>query len=97
MSKNPCAKKVTPEQAYEVYSDGEWTYFVLKKYQTPEKEAANPFARWHCLTTSPITPKGEYGDAYVSTVKTGTHLIANPLIPTTVQEEHHGTTSQGNS
>jgi len=97
VANNPSAKRVTPETAYEVWqsSDGSWTYFVLKKYQSPEKEAQNPFARWYCMTTSPITPKGEYGDAYVSTVKTGTHLIANPLVPTTVQEEQHGTSPQG--
>ena len=81
MSKNPCAKRVTPENAYEVwqsYSEN-WTYFVLKKYQTPEQEAKNPYARWYCMVQSPITPKGEYGDVYVSTVKLGTRQIDNPL------------------
>ena len=78
---NPCAKKVTPETAYEVWQsyDGTWTYFVLKKYQSPEKEAQNPYARWYCLVKSPITPNGEYGDVYVSTVKRGTRQIDNPL------------------
>ena len=78
---NPCSKKVTPENAYEVWQsyNGTFTYFVLKKYQSPEKEAANPYARWYCMVQSPITPKGEYGDAYVSTVKRGTHMIDNPL------------------
>src|SRR5437868_3579664 len=78
---NPCAKTVTLENAYEVWqsSDGTWTYFVLKKYQSPEKEANNAYARWYCLGKSPITPKGEYGDVYVSTVKRGTHQVDNPL------------------
>jgi hypothetical protein len=89
MSKNPCSKKVTPEHAYEVYSDGEWTYYVLKKYQTPENEAKNLYARWYCMTTSPLTPQGEYGDAYVSTVLQGTRLIANPLVQTSGGQ--HGT------
>jgi hypothetical protein len=80
--KNLCAKTRKPEEAYVVYSDGEWTYFVLKKYQTPEKEEQNIYARWYCLTTSPMTPKGEYGDAYVSTVLQGTCEIPNPLVPT---------------
>src|SRR5437763_13428667 len=77
---NPCAKTVTPETAYEVWQsyDGTWTYFVLKKYQSPEKEAQNPYARWYCLVKSPITPNGEYGDVYVATVKRGTQQIANP-------------------
>jgi hypothetical protein len=78
---NPCAKTVTPETAYEVWQsyDGSWTYFVLKKYQSPEKEAQNAFARWYCLVKSPITPNGEYGDVYVSTVKRGTRQVDNPL------------------
>ena len=78
---NPCAKKVTPETAYEVWQsyDGSWTYFVLKKYQSPENEANNPYARWYCMVQSPATPKGEYGDTYVSTVKRGTRQVDNPL------------------
>jgi hypothetical protein len=78
---NPCAKTVKPERAYEVWQsyDGTWTWFVLKKYQSPEKEAQNLYARWYCLVQSPITPKGEYGDVYVSTVKQGTRPIDNPL------------------
>ena len=83
-AQNPCSKRVVPEQAYEVWQsfDGSWTYFVLKKYQSPEKEATNPFARWYCLTKSPITLNGEYVDAYVSTVKDGTHKIVNLLVQT---------------
>jgi hypothetical protein len=78
---NPCSKRVTPEQAYEVWQsfDGSWTYFVLKKYQSPKKEATNIYARWYCLVKSPVVPNGEYGDVYVSTVKNGTHQIDNPL------------------
>ena len=79
--KNPCAKRVTPENAYEVWQsyNGSWTYFVLKKYQSPENEAKNPYASWYCMVQSPITPKGEYGDVYVSTVRRGTARIDNPL------------------
>jgi hypothetical protein len=87
VTKNPSAKRVTPETAYEVWQslNGQWTYFVLKKYQSPEKEAQNPYARWYCMVTSPITPKGECGDVYVSTVKNGTHLVDNPLTHQDVQ------------
>ena len=95
MGKNQCNKKVTPEKAYEVWSNGTWTYFVLKKYQSPENEAKNPYARWYCMTISPITPNGEYGDAYVSTVKTGTQLIPNPLVPTSGEQD--GTTAERSS
>lgn len=78
---NPCAKRVSPENAYEVWQSysGDWTYFVLKKYQSPENEAKNPYARWYCMVTSPVTPKGEYGDVYVTTVKIGTHQVDNPM------------------
>ena len=81
MAKNPCAKRMTPETAYEVWQsyNGAWTYFVLKKYQSPEMEAKNPYASWYCMVQSPITPKGEYGDVYVSTVKQGTSRVDNPL------------------
>jgi hypothetical protein len=78
---NPCAKRVTPEEAYEVYQspDGMLTYFVLKKYQSPEKEAKNLYARWHCFVKHPGTSTGDYGDVYVSTVKQGTYRVENPM------------------
>src|SRR5438270_1213234 len=78
----PCAKRVAPEEAYEVWQsyDGTWTYYVLKKYQSPEQEAKNAYARWYCMVTSPATTaRGDYGDVYVSTVKRGTHQVDNPL------------------
>ena len=55
---NPCAKTVPPETAYEVWQsyDGTWTYFVLKNYQSPEKEAQTPYTRWYWLVKSPIAP-----------------------------------------
>jgi hypothetical protein len=81
MAKNLCAKRVVPEEAYEVWQslNGSWTYYVLKKYQSPEKEAQNLYARWFCLVKTPIVPHGEYSDVYVSTVKRGTHRVDNPL------------------
>jgi hypothetical protein len=83
MAKNLCAKKVEPQNAYEVWEAGEFIYYVLRKYQSPDKEAHNPYARWYCMTVSPTCPKGEYGDAYISTVKYGaTKLDYNPLTHT---------------
>jgi hypothetical protein len=64
--------------AHEVWQtdDGTWTWYVLKKYQTPEKEADNPYARWFCLVTSPIVGEdGEMGDTYVSTITAMAHKI----------------------
>ncbi len=86
--KNPCARRVTPDAAYEVWrsNDGLFTTYVLKKYQTPEKEAQNPWAKWYCATSSPGTHgRLEYGDAYVATVKRDAHkLDYNPLAKTSV-------------
>lgn len=58
------------EHAHEVWTspDG-WTFYVLKKYQKPELEAKNPYARWFLLTTSPASPDGDMGDTYVRVVK----------------------------
>ena len=69
--KNPCAKMRTPQNPYEIWKsfDGTWTWRVLKKYQSPEKEAQNPYARWLCHVTSPYVPEGEMGDTYVSEIK----------------------------
>ena len=91
-SKNPCSKRVTPETAYEVWQtyDGQFTYWVLKKYQTPEKEAKNPYARWYCKVQSPITPKGEFGDAYISSITNGAHKIDNPLVQTSTDNQTTG-------
>ena len=81
MSKNLCGKTVKPENAYEVWQsfDGAWTYFVLKKYQSPEKEAQNPHARWYVFVKSPAYPNGWPEDGYVSAIKRGTRQIDNPL------------------
>jgi hypothetical protein len=82
-SKNPYSRTVKPEQAHFVYQsyDGSWTWYVLKTYQTPEKEAQNPYARWFCMVTSPYTStKGDWGDVYVAEIKQQAHkLDYNPL------------------
>jgi hypothetical protein len=70
-TKNECGKMRTKETAYEVWQspDGSWTWYVLKKYQSPAKEAANKYARWMCLVITPMTgPGGDMGDTYVTDV-----------------------------
>ena len=62
------------DDPYETWKAGDWEWRVLKKYQTPEKEAANPYARWFCAVYSPITREQmssgyELGDVYVSEIK----------------------------
>jgi len=64
--KNLCAKTVEPENAYEIWQAGSWTWYVLKKWQIKDDK---PFARWFCLVKTPIVPKGEFGDVYVDEIK----------------------------
>lgn len=68
---NTQAKTRPKNDPYEVWQsfDGSWTWNVLKKYQTPEKEATNPYARWFCNVVTPIVPEGEMGDVYVREIK----------------------------
>ena len=46
--KNECGKTRPVGNPYEVWEGNGWTWKVLKKYQNPEKEKANPYARWFC-------------------------------------------------
>tara|TARA_R100001530_G_scaffold35286_1_gene27519 strand:+ start:828 stop:1082 length:255 start_codon:yes stop_codon:yes gene_type:complete len=66
---NPCAKTRPVENPYEVWKLGDWTWKVLKKYQKPEREAKNPYARWFCAVSTPYT-YGSYdmGDVYVTEI-----------------------------
>jgi len=59
------------KEPLEIWStpDGSWTWEVLKKYQKPENEDKNPYARWFCNVKSPYTPDGELGDVYVKEIK----------------------------
>ena len=66
--KNLCRKTRPIDNPYEVWRsyDGKWLWKVLKKYQKPSNEAENPYARWFCAVSSPMT-YGSYdlGDVYV--------------------------------
>jgi hypothetical protein len=69
-TKNLASKMRPLENPYEVWksSDG-WEWRVLKKYQSPDKEATNPYARWMCAVRSPMTQGSwDYGDTYVKDV-----------------------------
>jgi hypothetical protein len=69
---NPCAKTRDVEHPYETWCspDGTWEWRVLKKWQSEEREATNPCARWFCAVKSPFTfGSWEYGDTYVKDVK----------------------------
>lgn len=70
---NACSKSRKVDDPYEIWigygkTEG-WEWRVLKKYQTPEKEAENPYARWFCAVKSPFTyGSWEYGDTYIKDV-----------------------------
>lgn len=78
MPKNECGKMVKVNEPYEVWKNNQgWEWRILKKYQTPENEASNPYARWMCAVKSPMT-FGSYdmGDTYVKDVKGYAHKVA---------------------
>lgn len=64
-------ERVNKHKPIEVWvsQDGSWIWEVYKKYQKPEREAKNPYARWYCRVISPFVPEGEFGDVYVSEIK----------------------------
>jgi hypothetical protein len=75
MSKNICNKTRDITNPYEVYrsdilSSYEWR--VLRKYQSPDKESKNPYARWFVAVKSHLTfGEWEYGDSYVKDILDG--------------------------
>lgn len=74
--KNACGKTRKIENPYEIWVTedhplfgGRCEYRVLKKYQTPEQEAKNPFARWFVGCASTCTyGTFELGDCYISEI-----------------------------
>jgi len=71
MTKNLCGKTRKADNPYEVWENARagWQWLVLKKWQSPEKEKENEYARWFCLVKTPIVPSGEMGDVYVKEIK----------------------------
>ena len=80
MAKNKCGKTRDLDKPYETWTsfDGTWIWRVLKKYQTPENEDKNPFARWFVAVKSPHTyGKWEMGDTYVSEIKDAGYCVVH--------------------
>tara|TARA_Y100000034_G_scaffold2039_1_gene2562 strand:+ start:594 stop:842 length:249 start_codon:yes stop_codon:yes gene_type:complete len=72
--KNECGKTRPIENPYEIWENPHsgFIYRVLKKYQRPDKEASNPYARWLVATKSPFTyGNWEMGDGYVADITKG--------------------------
>ncbi len=51
------------EHAHEVWTDGNWAWYVLKKYQKNDDAL---YARWFCLVDGFYS---ELGDVYVADIK----------------------------
>ncbi len=82
-TKNICGKVRKVNEPYVVYRNERagWEWRVLKKYQSPEGEKGNPYARWFCAVKSPMT-YGSYdmGDVYVSEVVQNGVEVVNPVL-----------------
>jgi hypothetical protein len=74
MSTDERLKKGIPIEVWET-SDGSWRWEVYRKYQKPEGEAKNPFARWFCKVKSPFTPQGDIGDVYIKDIKSNAKKV----------------------
>ena len=71
-AKNYCGKMRKIDDPYETWTlaHAGWTWQVLKKYQTPENEKKNPYARWLVAAKSPHTyGSWDMGDTYVHEIK----------------------------
>lgn len=75
MTKNTCGKSRKTDKPYEIWLGrnlgdmGTVQWRVLKKYQSPDAEKANPYARWFLATRSACTfGSFELGDGYVRDV-----------------------------
>ena len=69
MVKNECAKTRPVDNPYEIWKAPNWEWRVIKKYQRPDKEATNKYARWFCAVKSPMTyGSWEYGDVYIKDI-----------------------------
>ena len=68
--KNPCGKIRPIENPYEIWEGNGFEHRVLKKYQSPDREVKNIYARWFVAVKSPFT-KGRYDfqDGYVSDIQ----------------------------
>ena len=71
--KNLCGKTRDLDNPYEVWKGssfmGDIEYRVLKKYQKPSLEKANPYARWFVAAKSEATfGTWEYGDNYIKDI-----------------------------
>lgn len=68
MAKNIHGKTRKVEYPYHVIKHDGFEYRILKRYQSPEKEKVNPFAKWYCAVASPYNYSWEFGDIYIKDI-----------------------------
>ena len=79
MVKNECGKTRKTDNPYEIWrGENGFEWRVLKKYQNPDNEAKNEYARWFCAVKSNFTyGEFEMGDVYVRDIKEYGHRVDN--------------------
>lgn len=77
MAKSELSRRIDNNKPIEIWQtpDGSWRWEVYKKYQKPDNEAKNPYARWFCKVKSPFVPQGELGDVYVREIKSVARMV----------------------
>lgn len=80
--KNQCSRTRDVNNPYLVYRNNEnWEFRVLKRYQSPENELKNAYARWFCAVKSPMTfGRYDLGDCYIKHVVNNAYLVNNPIL-----------------
>lgn len=79
---NPCGRRRPVGNPYEIWEGNGFRYMVLKKNQTPAREATNPYASWFCAVSSPFTMGGhDMGDTYCADIlRTCIRTYVDPAI-----------------
>ena len=77
-TKNLCGKTRPVDNPYEIWQNNSgWEWRILKRYQSPENEAKNKFARVFTAVKSPFTyGEFELGDSYLHDITSNAFKIA---------------------
>lgn len=82
--KNEQGKTRKVNDPYEIWrteepqKTGGWEWRVLKKYQSPDNEAHNLYARWFTAVKSPMTHGSyEMGDTYVNDITNNAYKLTD--------------------
>lgn len=89
MAKNIWGKTRDKNDPYATVTVGDWTWHILKAYQTRAKEKENKYARLFCAVRSPATMGSfDMGDTYISDIPK-TEEFVKALAEREKLEENH--------